>query len=386
MSITSIFGRNGSWGLPEFGITEGIGNLLGQGRTAQGGSNLIASSGQPTAQANTGSGFTPIYGPALGWTGSSNYSSTPVNNTPINTINPSGGGGQVLGTNNVVQTSGPSQEEIDRQNAENQLNSGYNDYFASLDQALNGTLPAQRDAATGVVNSQYTQGLSDLDYQRQTNQDVLTGQRTTANTNQEHNLKTLASNLRNQFNQGQMAIGAGGGGDSSAVNQYSYALTKLGSQQRGDIMSNTNSIYNDINAREANLNNLYLSEKQKLSSQKEQAIYGVVQWFEQAKQTLAGERGAALLQKSQQAYQLAVNQLQTIQQQSANQASLLDQWTVNHATTLAEAKAGLSKTPATGYNLPQAGSLPQLSFNNTGSQAYYPGSNNTTEKQKNWWA
>lgn len=40
--------RTGSWGLPEFGLTERLANFFGQGRTAQGGSNLFGNQAQTT--------------------------------------------------------------------------------------------------------------------------------------------------------------------------------------------------------------------------------------------------------------------------------------------------------------------------------------------------
>lgn len=63
--------HSGSWlGLPDFSITENIGNLLGGYRTAQGGSNLSNSVGAlPTAQVVQGGQTQTIQGPGLGWSG-----------------------------------------------------------------------------------------------------------------------------------------------------------------------------------------------------------------------------------------------------------------------------------------------------------------------------
>lgn len=60
----------GSWGgLKDFSFTEKIGDFLGYGRTAQGGSNINTSSGQPTAQMVSGGQTQQIYGPGIGWAG-----------------------------------------------------------------------------------------------------------------------------------------------------------------------------------------------------------------------------------------------------------------------------------------------------------------------------
>jgi hypothetical protein len=56
--------HTGSWGTPDFGITELISRLLNQGRTVDGGSNLREDTGKPTAISPTGA---RIEGPGLGW-------------------------------------------------------------------------------------------------------------------------------------------------------------------------------------------------------------------------------------------------------------------------------------------------------------------------------
>lgn len=78
--------RMGSWGLPEFGITEAIGNLIGAPRTAQGGSNLNLS-GMASS--------TPSYsGPIASYPTSSPGVTTPK---PTRTLSGATSGGQTLG-------------------------------------------------------------------------------------------------------------------------------------------------------------------------------------------------------------------------------------------------------------------------------------------------
>ena len=83
----------GSWGTPEFGITEKINDLLGYGRDASGGSGLVADAGQTVNQDNNiqwnalqsympGTAPTPVSTPRV-------QSPSPV---PVNT-NTGGGGG-----------------------------------------------------------------------------------------------------------------------------------------------------------------------------------------------------------------------------------------------------------------------------------------------------
>lgn len=53
----------GSWGTPELGITEGIGALLGRGKTSQGGSNIIGGGQKSAAGSVLGTGTQQMYGP-----------------------------------------------------------------------------------------------------------------------------------------------------------------------------------------------------------------------------------------------------------------------------------------------------------------------------------
>ena len=55
MAASDAYGHTGSWGLPDYGITEKLSDALGFGRTSQGGSNLP----QP---ADVVSGSNPVYG------------------------------------------------------------------------------------------------------------------------------------------------------------------------------------------------------------------------------------------------------------------------------------------------------------------------------------
>jgi len=71
--------------------------------------------------------------------------------------------------------------------------------------------------------------------------------------NQVKTLRDLSENVRNSFMAGNVYLGARGAGDSSASNQYAYALTKMGSKQRADIMNNTSGIMGDIDNREFKL-------------------------------------------------------------------------------------------------------------------------------------
>jgi hypothetical protein len=338
--------HSGSWfGLPDFGITEAVGGLFGAPRTAQGGSNIFGSAQKAASPTQTS---TPNY--------------LTVNSIPKPTggagTSYSGGGGSVLGTSTAAPTqSGPDYAG----QARDAINSGYNQYFGQLDDILNNGLPQQRAAQEGIVNSQYNQGVNDLTTQKNLGVQDLNSERTKATGQQAKTLQDLSDNIRNLFTSGNVYLGAKGAGDSSAANQYSYALTKLGSQQRGDVTSQYANINNDINGRESRLNEIYNGQVNDLGSQRDQQINGIAQWFgeqqnalKQAKAQGQLSQGQDLGQLSQQLLNQALQQLSNVQAEAAQKRASLDQWAMNHASDINSLRSNLSQVSDTNYSMPTA--------------------------------
>ena len=205
------------------------------------------------------------------------------------------------GTFGPTGQTGPSPEELERQRYEQEtrsaIESAYSDYFNQLDTMLNEGLSAQQAAQRGIAESQYAQGVAGLGSQREEGLGLLGRQRETAAENQARNLRDIAANLKNSFMAGNVYLGAMGAGDSSAANQYSYALTKLGTRQRGDIMKQTADIQREIDDREAKLQNIYTEEVNRLASERDQKIMGVAQWFAEAQNQIRQAQAQGRLQK-----------------------------------------------------------------------------------------
>lgn len=358
--------RIGSWGTPEFGITEAIGSLLGKRTdTTSGGSQLI---GTPYT-ANTVS-TSPSLNPYAG-----GVSKTTPQVQGASTSY-SGGGNTALPQNSGGGTpSGPSVNDIYRQQMEGTINSGYNDYFNSLDQMLGG-LGGQRTAQENIAENSFNTSLKDLGLQRDQNQADLNTQVTKTEQGQVKTLKDISSNIRNLMTAGNTYLGAQGAGDSSAVNQYAYGLTKLGSQQRGDVQSQTAGILSDIADRGSKLNNVFMQEKNRLEGEKNTAIQGIAQWFGEAQNQLVQAKANGQLSKSQDLqslttnlYNQAVQQLTAIQQQAQQKQASLESWAQSNATNLAQLKQNMAGIGA--YQAPQqqAGQIQgSLSFAPQGAQ------------------
>ena len=281
--------HTGSWGTPDFGVTEWAAGLVGRPSN-----NLVPDPVQRTVGSAIlpGGKYNPISNPqptsywpqsGLGGGNVTSGSGAPKSTdealkagVDVNTLNlpqPQQSGGNISegdaiargwDVNNLpggysLYRPGPSAEQQAVTARENQARSdiegGYNQYFSQLDQMLGG-IPGQRTGQEQIVGNNYNQGISDINAQRTSSLgDLATSERK----NQEQQVKSLtdiADNIRNLFKTGNVMLGTRGAGDSSAADQYSYAVTQLGSKQRGDVLSQTRSIQNDIADREAKLNNI----------------------------------------------------------------------------------------------------------------------------------
>jgi len=277
------------------------------------------------------------------------------------------------------EPAGPSAEELARQAEEERrraaeeerrryeaevrsnIESGYSGYFDKLNAMLNEGLPAQRTAQEGIARSQYEQGVAGLGSQREEGLGMLGKQRERTTESQAKNLRDIAANLRNAFMAGNIYLGSQGAGDSSAANQYSYALTKMGTRQRGDIMRQTADIQREIDDREAKLQNIYTDEVNRLAAERDQKIMGVAQWFAEAQNQIREAQGRGELEKGQDLASLsqnllneAINNLNAIKQEEANRRGMLEEWALNNAKGIQQVRANMGTVQGYTPQLPQA--------------------------------
>lgn len=362
----------GSWGgLPDFGVTEAAAQTISGGRTSD-----LSKATSGAVKGSSTSSSQNIISPVPGKPGNTNYNI------------PSTGGGGGSGTSQLDQLRAMAREgslnpvqrsELERleassrdyaAEARNAINSGYDSYFGELDNMLNQGLPSQRTAQEDIARSQYDQGVNQLSSQRTLGMQDLQGQREKATTQQNRTLKDISENVRNLFQSGNTYLGSLGAGDSSAANQYAYALTKLGSKQRGDVQSQYADIQNDIGGRETRLNEIYNSEVNNLASQRDQQISTIASWFaeqqnalRQAKAQGQLSRGQDLASLSQNLLNNALQQLNNIQAEAANRRAALDQWAMSNAENITQLRNNLQTVSTINPIFPQAQALngvPQL--------------------------
>lgn len=343
-----LFGRiTRGLGLPEMGVSEAFGgkvdSLFPQAYAdVSGTTNPISTGGGGGAGGNEVLGDT--YGPFP--TGGSAPSGGSVQGTSTLFSEPSDGGGD-------IDTSGDDVRDA--------INSGYDDYFSQLDSMLNQGLPAQMESQKNLANLQYTGGVQALQPQLQSGQNLLGRQRERTTENQSRNLRDLSSNLRNAFMTGNVFLGSRGAGDSSAANQYSYGLTKLGSQQRGGIMRQSADVMREIGDRETNLKNVYNAETNRLANERDQKIMSLSSWFAEQQNALRQAQAEGSLAKGQDLANLsqnllnaALNQLNFVQQEASNRRSALEQWALNNANSIKQVTSNLQQVSNFQPALPQS--------------------------------
>ena len=389
----------GTWfGLPDFGITERLtggqwgGTALNNPSIASPG-NILSPTSVPNPSGQMGTTGNPIPG---------TFSSTPGGQVAGASTGGGGGGGGsnlnlrqqmeqgVIPWDDNLLNAGSSGGGIDTGEATNAINQGYDAYFASLNQIMNSYLPQQQQALLGGAEAQYGQGVNSLNTQRSLQQQGLNEQKGVVQGQQKKTLADISNNLRNAYMAGNIYLGARGAGDSSAANQYSYALTKLGSQQRGDVSGQYAGIQNQIMGRENALATTYSGAVKDLEFQKNQRVNEVAQWFNEQQIALKQAEASGQLQKgqdlanlSQNLLQMAMQQLQTTQAEIANKRGMLDEWAMNNSTTIEGLKSNLQQVGSqVSYQNPTAqpfGSINQQ----TGSLGYIPyGLGSTTEEKK----
>lgn len=262
-----------------------------------------------------------------------------------------GGGGGVTAPTAPPTTNGGEQQAVnERENqVRGEINSGFDSYFSNLDAQLGG-LGAQQAGQNQLVENNYNQGASDLGAQKTSSLADLGTQRRKNQEGQVSSLRDLSENIRNLFQTGSIKLGAMGAGDSSATNQYSYAIGKLGAKERGNVLSQTRGIENDIADREVKVQNIFTQEFAKLKTNRDNQILQVAQWFQDKQSELQNMKAQGQLQKGQSLASLSMSLLQEAQNRlmqadanTRNQQNALQQWALNHATTIAQARQALGQ-------------------------------------------
>jgi hypothetical protein len=307
-------------------------NVLGASTSSGGGG------GQPSTRPS-GSGYAPGQGKYAGWDPAAEAADRAAKGDFADYGNTGGGGFDGL---------------------RNEISSGWDSYINSLNDQLGG-LQTQQQNQEGIANSQYTQGLNTLGLQKNEGLTQLGSERERVNQEQAKTLRDLSGNLRNSFMAGNIYLGARGAGDSSAANQYALALTKEGSRQRSDVMQQGSNNMMEIGRREETLNKTYNTEVKNLEESKNQKIFEISNWFQQAQQQVKQAQAQGQLQKGQDLQSVsrsildrALSAMDQINQEVSSRKQALDSWAISNSKDIQSLKANLQNVSQFTANMPQA--------------------------------
>lgn len=413
--LSNLFGltHTGSWGTPELKISERLSDFFGQGRTSQGGSNMYGDQSQtklvPSGIVNGNTQFVPsgtsgAYGIGSGYKAPA--SSNPTGGSPAG----GGGGGGSPPNAQTTYINGKKLADMIKDGeadqwgnpingggvdyaaqARNEINSGYDNYFRELDNMM-GELPGQADTQKGIASNSYNQGVTDINSQKESSLADLNTQSRKNTEQQVKGLRDIGENIGNLMRTGQVMLGTRGAGDSSAANMYSYALTKLGSKQRGGVLEQTRAIENDIQDRVAKLNNVVTSELGKLKTNYDNTVLGITQWLgeqqnaiRQAKANGQIQKGQSLASLSTQLLQTATAALMQAKQEVSNRRSMLEQWAMNNAKDIQGLRANLAEVSnytAPGVTAGQINGIPTFDAQGNMSASFYPGAGYGSNKEE----
>ena len=245
----------------------------------------------------------------------------------------------------------------------NEIGSGWDNYINSLNSQL-GDLPGQQTGLEGIANSQFTQGKNTLDLQLGQGETALGNEEAKLDKNQAKTLRDLSGNLKNSFMAGNVYLGARGAGDSSAADQYALALTKEGSRQRGDVMSQTADQKLDINQRMTNLKNIFNTEVNNLNEIKNQKILEIGQWFYEAQNKIKQAVASGQLGKNQDIASLSkdilnqgIAEMNRINTQVDAQKTALQNWAMTNSTNIQQLANNMKGVYNFSASLPTAGRI-----------------------------
>ena len=247
---------------------------------------------------------------------------------------PTGGGGGQAPQQPQQQQQGAqtTQQTFDPYAAlRNQISSGWDNYNSSLQNNLNNYLPGQQTAQNNIINDQYNQGVN------------------TANQQKASSLKDIGNTVKSAFQAGNNYLGARGAGDSSAGDMFNFATNQQAAKQTSD------------------LNQYVNSQLSGLSSQRDQQLNGVANWYAGQQQQIQSAIASGQLSKSQDLANLSSNILNQglsmvnqIHQDAQSKYNALTQWAANNSGSLGQLQnniAAIGNAPANPIQMDSSGNM-----------------------------
>lgn len=254
--------------------------------------------------------------------GTIQFNTSSQKGTPLPITNTQSSSATVGGGSHPAAQAAPQQPQQQQQAApdpyaavRNDISSAWDNYLSGLG-GVNDYLGQQQTAQQGIANTQLTQG-----------QDTI-------NTQKAASLRDIANTTKNAFQAGNNYLGSLGAGDSSAANQYSFAINQQAGKQTGD------------------LNNFVNSQLSNLQSTHDTQINSIASWFAQQQAALKQQVAQGQLNKGQDLANLskgildhAMQATNQIKANTQNQYNALLGWAASNSSNMGQLQQNIAAIP-----------------------------------------
>ena len=172
------------------------------------------------------------------------------------------------------------------------INAGYKGVLDTYNGQLS-DIPGEIADAGSLVNNQADSQNKSIESAYGVGNSNLAFARNQVNTQGSRAITKLGQQLRDSFSSYDTLVGNAGAGDSSAPDQLSYALQKVGAQGRTDINNNTADQQGAITQQQTGLDATHADQLQQLGTWKANQIVSIGQQFRQLQQQIETAKAGA---------------------------------------------------------------------------------------------
>lgn len=232
--------------------------------------------------------------------------------------------------------------------ARNAFSNAYNPLFAQLD-AMAGLIPQQQQQREQGIQNMYGSQVGEIQGARDSAMAGLDVSKQQVAQRQAKSVRDLQENMRNLLQAGNIQLGVGGAGDSSAKDMLSFALSKAAGRSGADISNQAQAMYTDIDMQGNQIKATYDDNLAKLATWRDTNLSEVTKWaqemlmnIESQKATAKGQQAAALAANETNIINNALSRLQQIDDQVSSWNKGIQEWALNRMAQIDDAKAKIS--------------------------------------------
>ena len=297
--------------------------------------NNQSSTQQQTGPSHTGTNFDSIYASMYpGWGRTEAYNDWVAKGRPTGGSGGSGGG---IDANQAAINA-----------ARGAFNNAYAPLFAQLD-AMAGLIPQQQQQREQGIQNMYGSQVGEIQGARDSAMAGLDVSKQQVAQRQAKSVRDLQENMRNLLQAGNIQLGVGGAGDSSAKDMLSFALSKAAGRSGADISNQAQAMYTDIDMQGNQIKATYDDNLAKLATWRDTNLSEVTKWaqemlmnIESQKATAKGQQAAALAANETNIINNALSRLQQIDDQVSSWNKGIQEWALNRMAQIDDAKAKIS--------------------------------------------